>query len=142
MALIQSGRLTDTVWECRLCPPSILSLCLHTILLRSWFQTDLVSVVKQLRVCAERKFYLQEFVAVAVCRLLGSVPEGVVRVELVPVLGLGGGWKTCTPETLYVMLELNKKYEKVLGFLKHCAAVHTSNFLPLIRYSVAGSSSS
>ena len=86
--------------------------------------------MKQLRVCAERKFYLQEFVAVAVCRLLGSVPEGVVRVELVPVLGLGGGWKTCTPETLYVMLELNKKYEKVLGFLKHRAAVHTSTFSP------------
>ena len=98
--------------------------------------------MKQLQVCAERKFYLQEFVAVSVCRMLGSVPEEVVKVELVPVLGLGRGWKTCTPETLYIMLELNKKYEKVLWCLELCAAVHTSNFPPLIRCSVAGSSSS
>ena len=86
-----------------------------------------MSVVKQLQVCAERKFYLQEFVAVAVCRVLGSVPKGVVREELVPVLGLGGGWKNCTPETLYVLLELNRGYEKVLGIYDTVRCSHSSN---------------
>ena len=77
------------------------------------FQDDIAEVVRRLQRCAQKKVYLQEFCAVAVCQLIGWSPVGVVREHLVPLLELERGWEGCTPELLYTILHLNKLYSKV-----------------------------
>ena len=60
-----------------------------------------------------RKSYLSQFCAVAVSKLIEGCPVAVVRDDIVPLLGLEGGWEKCSPEKLFLMLHMNQHYVKV-----------------------------
>ena len=66
--------------------------------------------------CGQKKFYLREFCAVVMGDLVERCGEGVVRGCIVPgVKGVEGGWESCTPELLYLLLLLEKHYGKVIS---------------------------
>ena len=66
--------------------------------------------------CGQKKFYLREFCAVVMGDLVERCGEEVVRGCIVPGLeGVEGGWESCTPELLYLLLLLEKHYGKVIS---------------------------
>ena len=70
--------------------------------------------------CGQEKFYLREFCAVVMGDLVERCGEEVVRGCIVPgVKGVEGGWESCTPELLYLLLLLEKQYGKVISVILH-----------------------
>ena len=74
----------------------------------------MVQVLQGLQACC-KKSYLNEFCAVAMCKLIRSCSEELVRTKGVQLLELegGGGWDSCTPHRLYMLLSLNQVWGKV-----------------------------
>ena len=106
LALIQSGRLNEKV--------NSISFRSHTACYcHSFPQADILQVLRRLTQCSQKKTYLQEFCATAVCRLLEVCPAETVHKHMIPILGLEGGWEKITPETLLQLLHLEQRHSKV-----------------------------
>ena len=62
-----------------------------------------------------KKSYLQEFCVVTIGQLLNGLEERLPHTckYIIPLLGLECGWDKCTPETLYLLLNLQDKYSNV-----------------------------
>lgn len=90
-------------------------------------EDEVIEVIKGLQACC-KKSYLNEFCAVAMCKLIESCSEDLVSSKVIQLLELEGGWDTCTPHQLYILLSLNRTWGKTKWWKKLVKA-HWSNFL-------------
>lgn len=71
--------------------------------------------MKQIYVCGQKKFFLQELCAVTIGQLVRECDFSteVVRDHVISLVGIASGWEGCTPERLYLVLLLSKLFGKV-----------------------------
>lgn len=76
-------------------------------------QDDVSRVAKGLSLLSKQKSYIQEVCAVGLSLLIKDATEEVVLSSVLPALEANEGWPKCSPELLFLMLCLQKRFYKV-----------------------------